>query len=349
MKRLLLLLAGLTLLCAPAAAHTGGTTGFAKVTVHGQTVRYSLSLTADTLSAGGLAAATDYDALASLVARKVAIAADGHACEPVPGSVTPPTPDRNTAVIIVHYACAAPVGELAVRDDLFDALGAEYHTLASFERQGGTEQFIFQPDRREARMRMADPAPSGSAVSGSLAFIGLGIEHILLGFDHVLFVVALILRGGRFLALIGIVTAFTIAHSVTLALSVLDLVTLPARFVEPVIALSIAYVALENLLPGDRPVSRRWLVSFLFGLVHGFGFAGALAELELPKQGLLASLLGFNLGVELGQALVIALLLPPLLWLQRFPWQRRAVTAASVLLLLAGLSLLVERVVVSGS
>jgi len=345
MKRICLLLTGLALLCVGVAdAHTGGTTGFAKVSVHGKTVRYSLSLTTDTLSASGLAVGKDDDALAALVARKVAVSADGQSCAPVPGTVTPPTPDRSNAVIVVHYACAAPVSELTVRDDLFDALGTDYHTLASFDRQAGPEQFIFQPDRREARMRMADAAPGGPAPSGLLAFIGFGIEHILLGFDHVLFVVALVLRGGRFTALLAIVTAFTVAHSLTLALSVLDLLTLPARFVEPVIALSIAYVALENLLPGNRPMSRRWAVAFLFGLVHGFGFAGVLAELELPKQGLLASLLGFNLGVELGQALVIALLLPSLLWLRRFPWQPQVVTAASVLLLVAGLTLLVERV-----
>lgn len=338
----------------PAAAHTGGTTGFAKITAQGQTVRYSLSLSTETLAASGLAAASsraqDYDALAGLVTAKVAITADGRACAPVPGAVTPPTPDRSNAVIVVHYACAGPVRELTVRDNLFDTLGKDYHTLASFERQdGASEQFIFQPDQRETRMRMAEGAQPVSAAGGVLAFIGLGIEHILLGFDHVLFVVALMLRGGRFARLIAIVTAFTVAHSVTLALSVLDVVSLPARFVEPVIALSIAYVALENILPGERQVSRRWLVSFLFGLVHGFGFAGALAELELPKQGLALSLIGFNLGVELGQTLVIALLLPPLLWLQRFPWQRRAVTAASVLLMLAGLSLLVDRLFLSGT
>src|SRR5258706_2046647 len=97
----------------------------------------------------------------------------------------------------------------------------------------------------------APPARSGLATGA--AFIRLGVEHILLGYDHILFVIALMLRGGRFLSLLAIVTAFTLAHSITLALAVLDLVSIPARVVEPAIALSIAYVALENLLLRRQP------------------------------------------------------------------------------------------------
>jgi hypothetical protein len=325
-----------------ATAHTSGTTGYARISVHGQTVRYSLSLGAETLGV-----APGLDALPDLVAGKIAIAADGRACAPTPGTVIPPPPDRGTVVVVVDYACAAPVGELAVRDDLFDALGADYHTLASFERAGGgAEQFVFQPDRRETRVRIAaagaESEPIRSSLGVGLAFVGLGIEHILLGFDHILFVIALILRGGRFASLLAIVTAFTIAHSITLALAVLEVVSIPARVVEPVIALSIAYVAMENMVMRHQ-ASRRWAVSFVFGLVHGFGFAGALAELGLPRQGLVPALIGFNLGVELGQALIIGILLLPLLWLQRFAWRGRAVTAASAVLLVAGLALLVDR------
>jgi hydrogenase/urease accessory protein HupE len=341
MLRLALTMVGL-LLAAPATAHTGGTTGFAKVSMHGQTVRYSLSLGPDVLSArfAGRTGA-ELDALAELVASRVAIAADGRACAPTPGTVTPPSGNRGTAIVVVHYACAAPPRTLAIRDDLFDVLGNDHHTLASFERPGGdVDQVIFEPDRRDVQVVLAE---AGAASRGAWAFLLLGIEHILLGFDHILFVVALILRGGRFAQLLAIVTAFTVAHSVTLALSVLDIATLPSHIVEPVIALSIAYVALENILR-RQPPAHRWAVGFLFGLVHGFGFAGALAELELPRQGLVTSLLCFNLGVELGQVLVIALLLPPLVWLRRFAWQSRVVTAASAVLLVAGLSLLVARV-----
>ena len=129
----------------------------------------------------------------------------------------------------------------------------------------------------------------------------------------------------------------------TLALAVLDVVVLPDRLVEAVIALSIALVAAENLSP--RPaVPRRWVVSFLFGLVHGFGFSSALRELGLPRQGLALSLLGFNLGVEVGQALIVGLALPALVMLRRTGWEPRMVTSSSFVILAIGLVLFVERV-----
>jgi hypothetical protein len=154
----------------------------------------------------------------------------------------------------------------------------------------------------------------------------------------------LLLRGGGWLSLGKIITAFTAAHSVTLSLAVLDVVTLSDRLVEAVIALSIAVVAAENL--GLRPlVSRRWLVSFGFGLVHGFGFSSVLRESGLPTQGLVLSLLGFNAGVELGQALVVAVALPGLALLRGTWWETRVVRSASAAILLVGAALFVERTI----
>jgi hypothetical protein len=150
------------------------------------------------------------------------------------------------------------------------------------------------------------------------------------------------LRGGRIISLLGIVTAFTVAHSITLGLSVLGIVNPPGWLVEPLIAASIAYVACENIFL-ERAPSRRWLVSLLFGLVHGFGFAGALLELELPRETLFPSLLFFNLGVEAGQAIIIAVLFPALLLLSRFQWKQRAVTVISTVVLAAAIGLLAER------
>jgi hypothetical protein len=119
-------------------------------------------------------------------------------------------------------------------------------------------------------------------------------------------------------------------------------VSLPARVVEPIIAASIVWVALENARERHVP-SRRWLVSFGLGLVHGFGFAGALTDLALPPRSLLMALLGFNVGVEVGQALVIAVVLPLLLWLRRQSWEPRAVRIVSLLLAAAGSVWLAER------
>jgi hydrogenase/urease accessory protein HupE len=178
-----------------------------------------------------------------------------------------------------------------------------------------------------------------------VSYFGIGVEHILTGFDHVLFIIALILPGGSLWSLAAMVTAFTVAHSITLALSVLGIATLPSQIVEPVIALSIAYVAFENLALKRAP-SRRWAVSFLFGLVHGFGFAGALAEVGLPAGGLAAALIGFNLGVEAGQLLIVAILLPILIWLQRFPWEKRLAQVSSGAIMAVGLLLLAERALI---
>lgn len=337
----------LAVLIGGAHAHNSGTTGFAAITVQGQTVRYVLTLSTDAVQAAATTPGGGFDSLVGMVAQQVAVVANDRACASVPGSVQPPSPTRPTIVVTVDYACAGPVRMLLLTDNMFDVLGRDHHTLATVEWPGGREQIVFEPERREARLTFgaetAGAPASGSAESSAIVFFHLGVEHILTGYDHILFLFALMLRGGRFGSLLGIVTAFTIAHSITLALAVLGIAVVPSRIVEPVIALSIAYVALENIFRGNAP-SRRWVVSFVFGLVHGFGFAGALLDLGLPPRGLVGSLLFFNLGVEAGQAMIVAVLFPALLWLYRFGWERRAVTALSVVVFVAAMVLVVERV-----
>lgn len=334
------------LLCAWAAAHTGGTTGFATVTVSGQTVRYSLALSmasitpdlADRMGLGQPGFAPDYRPLLAAVEGRIHVAADGKSCQPTPGSVVPPAMEGGNVAIVVLLACPSSPHELLIRDDLFDVLGADYHTLANIEWDGGSQQFVFQPDIRETTVAIR----AGKSASGAGSFFLLGIEHILFGYDHLLFLLALVLRGGNLWSLLKIVTAFTIAHSITLALAVLNVLVLPDWLVQAVIALSISYVAAENLFM-QRPVSHRWAVSFLFGLVHGVGFASALRELNLPASGVVWPLLAFNLGVEAGQATTVVLALPLLLWARQFKWEPRAVAALSGVVLVAGLVLFVER------
>jgi hydrogenase/urease accessory protein HupE len=173
------------------------------------------------------------------------------------------------------------------------------------------------------------------------------VVHILLGLDHVLFVVSLAwaVRGLRELA--GVVTAFTLAHSLTLALGALDLVALEPAWVESAIALSILYVALENILVKEP--KGRYVVAFLFGLVHGFGFSYVLRDLGLPEEGVLPSLLAFNLGVELGQLALVAPLLPLVLWLRKRDeargarWHRAATVAVSACVGVVALVWFIER------
>jgi hypothetical protein len=168
------------------------------------------------------------------------------------------------------------------------------------------------------------------------------VEHIWIGYDHIMFLLALIIIGSRLGPLVKIVSAFTVAHSITLILATLEWVVLPQRLVESGIALSIAYVAAENLWLRDT--RHRWILTFGFGLVHGFGFANVLRDLGLPSEGLIVSLLAFNVGVEIGQVTIVVLLLPLILWLSVQSFHERVVQLASALILLFGLGWLVERV-----
>jgi len=153
-----------------------------------------------------------------------------------------------------------------------------------------------------------------------LEFLKLGVEHILTGYDHLLFLFALMVVCRDLRSILSVITCFTIAHSITLGLATLDIVRLPGRIVEPLIAASIAYVGIENLVRGDSP-KWRTLIAFSFGLVHGLGFADALRELGINsgQLGIVVPLVGFNLGVELGQLCVAAIVLPILWELRRNP------------------------------
>jgi hydrogenase/urease accessory protein HupE len=171
----------------------------------------------------------------------------------------------------------------------------------------------------------------------------MGIEHILTGYDHLLFLFGLILVGGKVRSLIGVVTAFTVGHSISLALATLGVWSPGSSIVEPAIALSIAIVGVENFFLDDA--SRRWRITLPFGLIHGFGFAGALTEISLPRAKVPAALLGFNLGVEAGQLAVLALVLPLILFAHRSErFRDRGVKALSALIVLAGLVWFVQRV-----
>ena len=152
------------------------------------------------------------------------------------------------------------------------------------------------------------------------------------------------MRGGRLGSLLRIITAFTIAHSLTLALAVTGLVAVSPRVVEPVIAASIVWVAVENIVLRTAP-AHRWRVAFVFGLIHGFGFASMLMPLSLPAGGLAWALFAFNLGVEAGQAVVVLVLLPVIAWMRGKPWERTVVRTASLAVAALGLVWLVERLV----
>jgi len=332
-------------------AHTGGTTGFAVIEVHAEGVRYRLTLSADGLPAdvGAMLRLAMQGDLASqqrllgLFSDKIAVGANGHPCRITSGRLEPSAFTTATVTIVLTLSCPAPPRTLQIQDDIFDILGNDHHTLAKVEFSHRTQQIAFTPDSRVAVVHVEQPDGTDMPTR---SFLRLGVEHILTGYDHLLFLLALLLGGGTVWSLLKIVTAFTLAHSATLAVAALGLVTIPARVVEPAIAASIVWVAMENLFLRRAP-SRRWHVSFVFGLVHGFGFASALSPLDLPRWNLAMALLGFNLGVEAGQSLGIAVALPLLLWVRGRPWEPRVSRAISVVLAMIATVWLVERLFVA--
>ena len=188
-----------------------------------------------------------------------------------------------------------------------------------------------------------DKAPTQDVV---WFYVKLGIQHIVpLGIDHILFIVALCLLNNSIKTILWQATAFTVAHSITLALSIKSIIVLPAEIVEPIIALSIVFVAVENILLNELK-AWRILIVFIFGLLHGLGFASALNEIGLPPNKFFTSILSFNLGVELGQAFVILLvfilLVAPLgkkIW-----YKKRIVLPLSLLIALVGAYWTIERI-----
>lgn len=182
---------------------------------------------------------------------------------------------------------------------------------------------------------------TNSAWSNIGNFILLGIEHILTGYDHIAFLIGLIVIGLSFREVLKIITAFTIAHSITLLLAALQIITLNSRFVESVIAFSICYIAVENLF--RKKVQYRWVITFCFGLVHGFGFASALQELIVGKSNLILSVVSFNFGVETGQLMIFFILLPVMYLLRQKMEFRKVTVGVSMAVFVFGFTWLIER------
>ena len=225
--------------------------------------------------------------------------------------------------------------------DLLRELSGNYQTVAWITAAGRTDQLVFQ----RGQPYETSFAESGHPLAAVAAFVQMGVMHIFTGYDHVAFLLGVVLMGGSFRSIVKIVTAFTVAHSITLALATLNLVTIPGRVVESGIALSIMYIALENLF--FKKFDRRWIVTFFFGLVHGFGFASALSEIHLTRALLGTALFSFNLGVEIGQVAIVALLLPVLWYLARQSYNALVIRCASATIFLLGSFWLWQRLTVN--
>ena len=274
--------------------------------------------------------------IAAYAAARLSVSADGAACTLEVGEQQVDThTDGAYSVLPLRVDCPQPPSRLGLNYSLFADLDPQHRGLLQLGAQGRTRAAILGPQAPSQEFELAE----AGAWAQFLAYLEEGVWHIWIGFDHILFLLSLLLPAvgvwvarrwqpverftPAFWDVFRIVTSFTVAHSVTLSLATLGFVSLPSRLVESAIAASVVLAALNNVWP--LFLGRRWLMAFAFGLVHGFGFASVLAELGLPQDTLALALVGFNVGVELGQ-LAIVLVFLPLAWAVRRSWfYRRAV------------------------
>jgi hydrogenase/urease accessory protein HupE len=254
---------------------------------------------------------------------------------------------RDTAYFSLVYP-GTPASSLIVQSKIMQQLSRGHREYFKLTNAAGNTiaERLFDVSNTTAEITAGELSAALGRWHTFKQFLLLGIEHILLGFDHLCFLVALLLVATTLGSVVKIVTSFTIAHSITLALAALDKVTLSPSVVEPMIAISIVYVGLENIWRNGKEIEGRWLLTFAFGLIHGFGFATVLRELNIGAggSGVGIPLLSFNVGVELGQLAVAALVWPLLQALRKRPGiKAKLVPVGSLLVAIAGAYWLIER------
>ena len=261
-------------------------------------------------------------ALMEILRERLLIAVDSTRLDPELRAITP-VPEKRDVRLEFHFAWPATPRDVAVHCRLFPYDPRHRTFLGIYENDRLERQEIFQGDAEQIEFEAGSTQGIGAVIR---QFVAAGIHHIFIGADHILFVVGLLLLGGRVGQLLKIVTAFTVAHSITLGLATFGILTPPASLIEPAIALSIVFVGVHAFL-GRRLHDPRLLFAFCFGLIHGFGFANVLQEMVLPRAALGWSLFAFNGGVEIGQACIVAAVAPLLVLLHR---RNRLVTARVV-------------------
>jgi hydrogenase/urease accessory protein HupE len=237
--------------------------------------------------------------------------------------------DEHVLVMNLNYVFPQQVLALQMTSTLPDVLGPGHLHLASVVLNGRTQEQILDGRNRTAFFTQT----SGTWWQLMGRFVWLGVQHIATGYDHLSFLLGLLIATASLRSLVKVVTSFTVAHSMTLALATFSVVVLPSRFTESMIALSIIYVAVENLIR-KRSIDR-WKLTFLFGLVHGFGFSNVLREMQLPRANMALSLFSFNAGVEIGQIVFVVLLFPTIEDLTNSGWTRLRPAVSGAIALLA--------------
>jgi hydrogenase/urease accessory protein HupE len=292
--------------------------------------------------------ARDHSQLEAVVATQFVVALDGKSAKPE--SIRSQLDENNNVELQLSFR-AADFSTLEIQSKLIALLPPGHRQYLQLQDTRGrtiTERLLSATaDFATARVTAENGVVAAQEAVGSFAdFLVLGVKHILTGYDHLLFLLGLLVVTRSFASSLKIITCFTVAHSITLAVATFGLVQIPGRIVEPFIAASIVYVGVENLLRGDDPKGRR-LLTFTFGLIHGFGFASVLRELGVGSRtgGIALPLFTFNLGVELGQIMIAGTALPIIWRLRARPaFVARWAPACSAAVILLGSFWFVQRV-----
>ena len=293
--------------------------------------------------------------IAAYALARLAVQSAGQPCRASAGEqLVDQHSDGAYTVLNFSLACAQTPSILDVSYTLFAELDPLHRGLLKLDTGVGAQSVVLEPAAGTQRFSLQAP----SRLAQFTTYVREGVWHIWIGFDHILFLLALLLPAVlvwrapgwapvtsfrvAFIDVLKIVTAFTLAHSITLTLASLRVVELPSALVESTIAASVVLAALNNVWPLFH--GRRWMVAFGFGLIHGFGFATVLAELGLPQGALVVALVAFNLGVELGQLAIVSVFLPLAFALRATPLYRRVVMQlGSLVIALLAAVWLVER------
>jgi hypothetical protein len=364
MKRLLWLI--LALCCSSAFAHKPSDS-YLTMNVEGEKIagQWDIALRdldfAIGLDANGDGAITwgevraRHNEIAAYALARLQLSSDGKACQT---RSTEHLIDDHTdgayAVLRFVSVCVGPVHTLQARYSLFHDIDPQHKGLLRLQYQGNATTGIFSPEKATQQFSLVEP----NKLTQFVDYVREGVWHIWIGFDHILFLLALLLPAvvmrerkkwqavtafkPAFWSVLKIVTAFTLAHSITLTLATLGVISLPSRWVESTIAASVVIAALNNVFP--LFAERRWVMAFVFGLIHGFGFASVLTDLGLPQGALILSLVGFNLGVEVGQLAIVTVFLPLAFGLRHTWFYRRLVlVGGSIVIAILASVWLVER------
>lgn len=342
--RYFLLFVGSLLVAIPAEAHVSiGSVSHSIIIVRGDTVSYYLNMSPAAAKLLKQEVDPNSSDFQDYFASAISVKTWDSECELVHLDKAPPETSGNWIVHLLYH-CPQQVNDLTLASTLIidiDDKHTEFVRLAPPDNPGKS--------LREAVLNASNTSfhipdvHTGGSASGDrmMSFFELGVMHLLTGYDHILFLLTVIIAM-NLMDTIKAVTAFTVAHSLTMALAFLHLVSLPSSIVEPLIALTIIYVAIENVYA--TRVSKRWLLTGLFGLVHGLGFVGALKAITVSPDELLLSLFSFNIGIEAGQLLIIAISIPALNYLRSRAWDRRFCRGFSQGAAALGIVWLVQRV-----